>query len=315
MKDYEKKNIEIPFGAFDSELGGWEYTIPEGYEAEIKDGKVIVRKAESNDEKIRKELLEHIKYCSESIPERAAYIAWLEKQGEQKPTDKKHKFNADDWVINDRGNIVRIDKVDYNTHIGIGYCCTDLDGDSSIIMSPDYVDNHYHLWTIQEAKAGDVLVDIYDNILIYQEPSTSTYYHSYCYYHLPSGSFIAGEGSHKIVGTKPATKEQRDQLEKAMADTGYNFDFEKKELRKIEQKSSLLTKEKALKNSPFVEQNLAWSEEDERHLVNTISLIDDVNRWAAADGKHSFCMARCKEVLVRGISRILTLLGVLLVNR
>ena len=35
--------IEIPFGAKDSELKGWEYTIPEGMEAEIKDGKIIVR--------------------------------------------------------------------------------------------------------------------------------------------------------------------------------------------------------------------------------------------------------------------------------
>ena len=51
-----EKNIEIPFGANDSELGGWEYTIPEGYEAVIEDGKIKVRKAESEDEKVRKEL-------------------------------------------------------------------------------------------------------------------------------------------------------------------------------------------------------------------------------------------------------------------
>ena len=37
------KGIEIPFGAKDSELKGWEYTIPEGMEAEIKDGKIVVR--------------------------------------------------------------------------------------------------------------------------------------------------------------------------------------------------------------------------------------------------------------------------------
>lgn len=37
------KEIEIPFGARDSELKGWEYTIPEGMEAEIKDGKIVVR--------------------------------------------------------------------------------------------------------------------------------------------------------------------------------------------------------------------------------------------------------------------------------
>ena len=49
--------IEIPFGAKDSELKGWEYTIPEGMEAVIKDGKIIVREKESEDEKIRKEII------------------------------------------------------------------------------------------------------------------------------------------------------------------------------------------------------------------------------------------------------------------
>ena len=47
------KDIEIPFGANDSELKGWEYTIPEGMEAAIKDGKVIVKEKESEDERIR----------------------------------------------------------------------------------------------------------------------------------------------------------------------------------------------------------------------------------------------------------------------
>ena len=40
------KEIEIPFGAKDSELKGWKYTIPEGMEAEIKDGKIVVREKE-----------------------------------------------------------------------------------------------------------------------------------------------------------------------------------------------------------------------------------------------------------------------------
>lgn len=36
---------------------------------------------ESEDEKIRKALLEHIQFCTESIPDRDKFIAWLEKQG------------------------------------------------------------------------------------------------------------------------------------------------------------------------------------------------------------------------------------------
>lgn len=74
----EKDFIEVPFGARDSELGGFEYTIPQGFEAEIKDGKVIVRKAESEDEKIRRELLIDVPKVFPS-DKAYRYIAWLEK--------------------------------------------------------------------------------------------------------------------------------------------------------------------------------------------------------------------------------------------
>lgn len=95
----EDKTIEIPFGAFDSELGGFEYTIPEGYEAEIKDGKVIVRKAESEDEKIRKGIIKFLidvnngAYTKSEL-EIASWITWLEKQGEQKPIECSGKIGS-----------------------------------------------------------------------------------------------------------------------------------------------------------------------------------------------------------------------------
>ena len=87
----KNESIEIPLGAKDSELKGWEYTIPEGMEAEIKDGKIIVREKESEDERIRKQLLNWFKDCHwDAIDEdktplkREDIITWLEKQGEQK---------------------------------------------------------------------------------------------------------------------------------------------------------------------------------------------------------------------------------------
>ena len=82
-----KDRIEIPFGANDSELYGFEYTIPQGYEAEIKDGKVIIRKVESEDEKIRKDIIHHIEFDKSHniIPCKRAesWIAYLEKQGDK----------------------------------------------------------------------------------------------------------------------------------------------------------------------------------------------------------------------------------------
>ena len=86
--DTNVKYIEIPFGAYDSELCGYEYTIPDGYEAEIKDGKVIVRKVESEDERIRKSIIAIISnYVDNSNTFKPKMIAWLEKQGEQKRLD------------------------------------------------------------------------------------------------------------------------------------------------------------------------------------------------------------------------------------
>lgn len=52
--------IEIPFGAFDSELKGWEYTIPEGYVARIEGNKIILEPKESEDERIRREIISFI---------------------------------------------------------------------------------------------------------------------------------------------------------------------------------------------------------------------------------------------------------------
>ena len=81
-----ENTIEIPFGAKDSELKGWEYTIPEDMEAEIKDGKIIVREKESDDERIRKDLITFIcQFAPEHL--KAQYVACLERQKEQKPTE------------------------------------------------------------------------------------------------------------------------------------------------------------------------------------------------------------------------------------
>lgn len=92
----KEKNIEIPFGAKDSELCEAEYTIPEGYEAEIKDGKVIIRKAESEDERIRKMLYGWV--CIE--PDSTFYggfskesvLAWLEKQPSEEEREKERDY-------------------------------------------------------------------------------------------------------------------------------------------------------------------------------------------------------------------------------
>ena len=63
--------------------------IPEGYEARIEGNKVVLEPKESEDKRIRKEIIEYLTITREkdlvAHPERQRWIAYLEKQKEQKP--------------------------------------------------------------------------------------------------------------------------------------------------------------------------------------------------------------------------------------
>lgn len=137
------KEVEIPFGAKDSELKAWGYTIPEGMEAEIKDGKIIVREKERWDETIRKELIGFIQDEIDSInrlvsgdyDDRDAddiarqnwfkkAIAWLEKQGSQKldnsaktcKDEQNPIFRVGDYIRNTKtGDKVLIEQLEMAT--------------------------------------------------------------------------------------------------------------------------------------------------------------------------------------------------------
>ena len=175
----EDKTIEIPFGVFDSELGGFEYTIPEGYEAEIKDGKVIVRKAESEDERIRTLLIDFIRNYNWLRVQsgfkgatKEDVIAWLEKQGKQKPTDKvEPKFKVGDKIISTISNIPY-----YITEVCNGHYLTDVgciimfnaqgnfelveqnpawseEDDRNLLIAIQYVFQHGYLSTVDWLKS------------------------------------------------------------------------------------------------------------------------------------------------------------------
>jgi hypothetical protein len=67
--------------------------------------KILPELKESEDENVGKSLIAHLKECRNQcrsevmIREYAKWITWLEKQGEQKPTDKAEpKFRKGDWI-------------------------------------------------------------------------------------------------------------------------------------------------------------------------------------------------------------------------
>ena len=163
-------------------------------------------------------------------------------------TDKvEPKFHEGEWIISDTVNkdyhickITGIKDGNYTIESIYGY-----KGYNQF----DVFDNVYRLWTIQDAKDGDVLAR--EPIEGFHPPFVAIYkkqneedFGSYCFIGF-DGKFYKGEDGHSTEEVHPATKEQRNTLMKAMANAGYTFDFEKKELNKIGSKP------------------IEWSEEDE----------------------------------------------------
>lgn len=180
---------------------------------------------------------------------------WSLKHDEQKPADKAEpKFKVGDWVVDKQSNILYVKNI-YDSY----YNVVDEQGRGyNYDIQPMNAD--CHLWTIQDTKDGDVLANKNGAIFINAGSSKNGgTLDCYCYISVQGEFYIeehkTGSWFYK-VNIKPATKEQRELLFSKMKEAGYEWDEEKKELKKIEQKS-------------------AWSEEDERVLDNILCSIDN----------------------------------------
>ena len=160
---------------------------------------------------------------------------------EEKPADKvEPKFHEGEWVLNDVCLPVQIASIKDDLYVF-------AEGDA---MSVSFVDNNFHLWTLQDAKDGDILAfySEYKGNKMIQVGIVKEYVgkHGGC-----SNTFNIYVGVNwdnnlqigEYMGCsdiQPATKEQHDALMVAMADAGYVFDFEKKELKKFEKSEDKL---------------------------------------------------------------------------
>lgn len=231
--------------------------------------------AESEDEKIRKWLINDIKqaingdiYNDENIIDAKKALAFLEKQGKQKdsyttivetgdgginalvtrelPTDDyndkqkpadtvKPKFHEGEWITNGdyTWKIVEIKPLDYMLQ---------SQGDNIVVDTISHVDEQFHSFTIADAKDGDVLAASDDSIFIFSHCEEDG-----CVHHvaLANDGIIVVNKNLKThweskIGVRPATKEQRELLFQKMHEAGYTFDFEKKELKKMDQKLCII---------------------------------------------------------------------------
>lgn len=178
-----------------------------------------------------------------------------EKQCEQKPADKvEPKFHEGDWVVYCNDDIDLITGIEEK-----GYC---INNGGYI---PFVCESDMRLWTIEDAKDGDVLCtyecDKPKIVFILKGTPKKHYalsYHCYCnimYHHFASDS-EKGCLAPNDEDVKPTTKEQRDLLFQKMKEAGYEWDAENKQLKKIEPKTA------------------AWTPMDEQRVENLLAIIE-----------------------------------------
>ena len=176
-------------------------------------------------------------------------IAWLEKQGEQEEpqvyetedgeiityseTDGykfvEPNFHEGDWVVNKFGDSWHIDSIDKKNY-------QVSDGKGNYNYFPISKQDEMHLWTIQDAKDGDMLVNG-SNILIFHLINNRRLM-GYCHVNTDDGNFYNDVGRNECFCTidapvTPATKEQRDLLFQKIKEAGYKWNTETKTLEKL----------------------------------------------------------------------------------
>lgn len=189
---------------------------------------------------------------------------------EQNPTDEvEPKFKAGNWYLCVKdfyGKGVRFDK-GRTYYCGLNGCLQEFDSGAHIDIDERLYD-HFNLWTIQDAKDGDVLyskkgggVESIHLVSSWKKVDGENTLCSVCTYRIEDDEIITGGlGAIWWHGVQdpfcPATKEQRDLLFQKMREAGYEWDAEKKELKKVE-------------------QNPAWSEEDDINLGKAIWYVEN----------------------------------------
>lgn len=141
------------------------------------------------------------------------------------------RFKVDDWITDGEyiWKIIDIRQLDYILQ----------SQDGKVVDDPiSYIDEHFYLWTIKDARDGEVLVDDIDGRpFIFKDLSDSNHPNSpvaYCGINSEC-DFRVSYGKYRWTdkGVKPSTKEQRDRLFRKMKEAGYEWDGQNKRLEDI----------------------------------------------------------------------------------
>jgi hypothetical protein len=180
--------------------------------------------------------------CSIRVPTR--YDKGI-KQVKQIPADKvEPKFKEGNWYQCTKDFFGKGVTFDKNTAY---YCakegCLQNEYGCHIAIVKDLYDN-FKLWTIQDAKDGDVLATE-GFVFIFKEIREDKGVGYFCAnenalhegddntFHIANPNSLMGSINNDFTHYTPATKEQRDTLEKAITNAGYRWDKEKLKLEKV----------------------------------------------------------------------------------
>ncbi len=256
-----------------------------------------------------------------------AIIEWMKpnyfingKDGGQKPVDNiEPKYKVGDWVILVVGELsttLQIVKVDTSKK---RYWFND----NSYL--PIVNEECLHLWTIQDAKPGDVLVNQNGEMPFIFLTCEEHYVFCYCAYtnrkNIFFDKFIDENGCSlhwvNLLHEKvcPATKEQRDFFFQKMKEAGYEWDADNKKIEKID--IELTDFEKSLKHIMIetlecgdthnlkadaemllrcVQKPTEWTEDDEHRVKDTIYFLESARKHYASTVEIDACIDWLKSL-------------------
>lgn len=186
-----------------------------------------------------KEQRDWSKFTAPWLKKESDTIAWFKKQNKKSDDKNEPKFKAGDWLyaneLNNYANLIKIVKI--VDVFGKKRYKISRDYDSDLDLAEfDFIDKHYHLWTIQDVKDGDVLVNG-SNIFIFHFINNRRLM-GYCHVNMDDGNFYNDIGKIECFCTidapvTPATKEQHDALMKAINNAGYEWNDKTKTLEEL----------------------------------------------------------------------------------
>lgn len=172
-------------------------------------------------------------HSRESTAPESVMEAVKEENVSNSAKEDKLKFKIGDWIVNPKGEALHITDIDGSCYV--------FNNNKSHFWITCYCDQQCHLWTIEDAKDGDILCtyECDEPKIIFTLKGTPKKHYAlryYSYYNLmyphlepeSDGGGLAPEDG----DVKPATKWQCDILRQKLKDAGYEWNSENRKLIK-----------------------------------------------------------------------------------